>query len=390
MLRVFIWKEAKELARDKKTVLASIILPFVMFPLIGLLLLSSSVSPTIVAIIVQDPSAYNYANMIAHVVNSSGGIAIIGNYSDAQITIIIPKGFSENITNLSRPVTIVVNSFLAPTPSAQDILNNVVFNLTLTISYLRIEELAKKANTTVRPELVWDPVKVVNRYLTLQHSVASSASASVAQFTRLLVFIIFPGSSPIVFYLTESIVGERDRKTLEALLSTPIRLEELIYSKLAVSFALGLLSGLGDILGVILLVFLTGITSGTSPAQMAVYMAYILATVVGILLMSAFLTLLFLYVLGGSSKVFQVVNVIVVVLSLLASFYGLFFSPNFLSFPASLALLVPYVQFAAALLVFAFGNAGLSIAIYIVSLAVLLLGIRLISRAYSSERLLLR
>ena len=390
MLRVFLWKETRELMRDKKTILATVLLPFVMFPLIGLLLLSSSLSPTIVAIVVDDPHAYNYAYMMAHVVNSSGGIAVIGNSSNAQITIVIPKGFSENATNLSRPVVLVVNSFVSPTPSAQNILDNVLYNVTVNISFMRIHELAERANVTVNPELVWNPVNLVRKYVTIQHAITSTALATVAQLTRLLVFIVFPSSSPMVFYLTESIVGERDRKTLEALLATPISVEELIYSKLLVSLVLGLFSGLGDIMGVLLLIFVTGFTSGIPLSYVIVFLTYVLGTVVGILLVSAFVTLTFLYILGGSAKVFQVVNVIVVMLSLAAAFYGLFFTPSFLSFPSVLLLLVPYIQFAAALLVYAFGNAELSLAIYLASLGVLLLSIKLIGRAYSSERLLLK
>ena len=390
MLRVFLWKETRELMRDKKTILATVLLPFFMFPLIGLLLLSTSLSPTVVSIIVEDPSAYSYAYMMAHVVNSSGGTAVIGNSTNAQITIVIPEGFSENITNLSRPVVLIVNSFVSPTPNAQSILDNVLYNMTVTISFMRIHELAERANVSVNPRLVWDPVNLVRKYVTIQHAVTSTATATVAQLTRLLVFIVFPGSSPMVFYLTESIVGERDRRTLEALLSTPISVEELIYSKLLVSFVLGLFSGLGDILGVVFLILATGFTSGLPMSQITVFLAYVLGTVIGILLVSAFMTLAFLYILGGSSKVFQVINVVVVMLSLAAAFYGLFFTPSFLSFPSVLALLVPYIQFAAALLVFAFGNAELSLVIYLTSLIALLLGIKLIGRAYSSERLLLK
>ena len=390
MLRVFLWKETRELMRDKKTILATVLLPFVMFPLIGLLLLSSSLSPTVVSIVVDDPNAYRYAYMIAHVVNSSGGVAVIGNSTNAQITIIIPRGFSENVTNLSRPVVLIINSIVSPTPSAQNVLDNVLYNMTVTISFMRIHELAERANVTVNPSLVWNPVNLVRKYVTIQHAETSTASATVAQLTRLLVFIVFPSSSPVVFYLTESIIGERDRRTLEALLSTPISVEELIYSKLLVSFVLGLFSGLGDILGVLFLILATGFASGIPPNQIAAFMAYVVGTVVGILLVSAFVTLAFLYILGSSSKVFQVINVIVVMLSLAAAFYGLFFTPSFLSFPSVLALLVPYIQFAAALLVFAFGNAGLSLVIYFASLTALLVGIKLIGRAYSSERLLLK
>jgi ABC-2 type transport system permease protein len=390
LLKVYLWKESLELKRDKKVILASVLLPLVVFPIIGLVIFATESTTPVFALVIQDPNASRYAQMAAAVITKDGGEAVFGNSTSAQAIIVFPPGFSQNVTNLSTPVSLKVVTLVSIGGKANQILNDVLYNLTLTVSYTRIEELANKANTTVNPALVWNPLKVERGFITIEHQAAKPSSAVLADVARLAAFLVFPGSTPVVFYVIEGILGERDRRTLEALLSTPGKLSNIIYSKLIIAILLGLLSSLGDLLGIGALLFLLNLTSGVSVVQVIGLVAFIVGISVANLLTASLITLVGMYLVGGSSKSFQLISLVVTSLGLLASFYALAFNPSFLNFPSSAVLVVPFVQFSASLMIYALGNVVASLEIFFVSLVVVLLLILFVTSKFTSERLLLK
>jgi ABC-2 type transport system permease protein len=390
LFKTFLWKEFKELKRDKKVLIGSVILPLIIFPILGVVVFASQLSTPVFSVVVLDPHAEPYAKMLESVIQREGGQVVTNNATAAQVLIIFPRGFATNVSNLSSPVTLRVETSVSANAKANQILDDALYNLTLTIAYQRISELAAKANVTVNPSLIWSPLKVERGYLTIQSKPAQVYSALLVDVARLVAFLLFPGSTPVVFYVVEGLIGERERRTLEALLSTPTKVSAIIYSKLLVSLLLGFLSSLGDLVGVSLLLLSLGLYSSVPLAQAVTLVAFIIGITIGNLLVASLLTLIFMYVLGGSSKSFQLISLVVTTFGLLASFYALAFSPSFLSFPETLSLLIPFVQFSASLMVYVAGNPLEGVTIFGASVLVTLLLMVLVASRFSSERLLLK
>ncbi len=119
-------------------------------------------------------------------------------------------------------------------------------------------------------------------------------------------------------------------------------------------------------------------------------MAFIVGISVANLLTASLITLVGMYLVGGSSKSFQLISLIVTSLGLVASFYALAFNPSFLNFPSSAILVVPFVQFSASLMIYVLGNVVASLELFFVSLVAVLLLILFVTSKFTSERLLLK
>ncbi|MCW8802356.1 MAG: ABC transporter permease, partial [Candidatus Bathyarchaeota archaeon] len=114
-LMTIVIKEIKELARDPKILLSMIVVPLIMFPLMGFAIQTSMesaeqrIEETSIAIINQDQgpvslSFENYLALFNFTITSLDEVSLeqaINQIQDTNITnlIIIPEGFSQNITD---------------------------------------------------------------------------------------------------------------------------------------------------------------------------------------------------------------------------------------------------------------------------------------------------
>ncbi|MBP1357087.1 MAG: ABC transporter permease, partial [Sulfolobus sp.] len=74
MLRVFLSKELTEIKRDKKLLFSTILLPFILLPLIGIILYASvSAQPPIIAVLNENPKNTPYVNLVTNYIRSNGG-----------------------------------------------------------------------------------------------------------------------------------------------------------------------------------------------------------------------------------------------------------------------------------------------------------------------------
>ncbi len=56
MFKTFLWKEFKELKRDKKVLIGSVILPLIIFPILGVVVFASQLSTPVFSVVVLDPT----------------------------------------------------------------------------------------------------------------------------------------------------------------------------------------------------------------------------------------------------------------------------------------------------------------------------------------------
>ncbi|BCU69545.1 ABC transporter permease [Stygiolobus caldivivus] len=393
MIRVFLAKEFTEIKRDKKLLLSTIILPFILLPVVGIVLYASvSAQPPVISVINQNPLNSPYVKIVTNYIQSRGGIVEENVTSTPYPDVIIefPNDFYQNASNISRQAYVIYQVVISSNQQASDLAQGALYQLLLNISNTRIDYLEHQAKINVSISDIRDPIYLVLGYRTVTGHPTSSSAGQLAELTRIIALIIFPSATPIVFYLLEGITGERERRTLESLLATPLSVRSFIFSKLIIASVLGLFSSLGDIIGTLLFVLLSSVALNLTISLTLPFLAMIVVVYLLSVLLTGALSLVFLVILGGSVRNIQVINFIVLSFGMIASFTALFINPAQLSFPLSAIYVIPYVQISLGLLLYVFGSIQESIFSLLGTLAVSVFLIYLASRAFDSERLLLK
>ncbi|TRM96148.1 ABC transporter permease, partial [Sulfolobus sp. B1] len=193
-----------------------------------------------------------------------------------------------------------------------------------------------------------------------------------------------------IFYVTDGIVGEKERRTLESLLASPISIRSFIFSKVIMSIILGILSSLGDIVGIIIFSSLLSFAFSTPITVSLPFLLVIVGIYLLTVLLTASLSVILLVGLGGSMRNVQLINFLVLGFGLIASFSALFVNVANVGFPFSLVLIIPYEQLSLSLLYYIAGLPFISIAIMLATLIVSILILLISSKLFNSERLLLK
>ncbi|AHC51282.1 sodium ABC transporter permease [Sulfolobus acidocaldarius SUSAZ] len=393
MIRVFLRKELMEIRRDKRLLVSIIILPFILLPIIGLILFATlNAQQPVIEIINQNPKNIPYVNFVQKNIESSGAIVIMNSSpgTTPNAIIVFPKDFYDNVTNISRQAYVVLYVIISSNQQAINIVNNALYNLLVNISSQRIAQLEKLANTSVSVDDIRNPIYLVLGYKTSSGSTTTSSANQLAQLSRLVALILFPSVTPVVFYLLEGITGERERRTLEALLSTPLTVRSFIISKLLTASLLGFLSSIGDVLGTIIFVSVSGIGLAINLTEMIQLLSLIVITYLISILLTGSLSLALLYIFGGSIRNIQIINFLILSFGMASSFISLFINTAQLSFPLSLIYIIPYVQLSLGFLSYVFGSIQESIFSLLVTTIISVVLIILVIRSFDSERLLLK
>ncbi|ADX81572.1 ABC transporter permease [Saccharolobus islandicus] len=396
MLKTMIKKEIMDLRRDRKLLLGAIILPLILLPLIGIILYASiAVSPPVIEIVNHNQSNLPYVQAVSHYITQNGG-TVIYNDSNASIipdvVIIFPNDFNINASNISKQASVYVKILISSNQEASNLVNNALGNLSYSLVYSRTEFLINSSNLqrVVNPSDILRPLLVKNYVVTITGKKVPQSQANLSEIARIITLVLFPSATPVIFYVTDGIVGEKERRTLESLLASPISINSFIFSKVIIAIILGVLSSLGDILGVVLFSSLMSFTFGlplslSTSFILIVVLAYLLAV-----LLTAALSVVLLLALGGSMRNMQVINFLILSFGLIASFSALFINVANLQSPLNLILLIPYEQLSLSLLYFVSGSTFISLSllsgVLIVSVIILLVS----SRLFNSERLLLK
>ncbi|ABP94793.1 ABC-type Na+ efflux pump permease component-like protein [Metallosphaera sedula] len=391
MLYDLLKKEWIDLKRDRKILLVSILLPLFLLPLIGVIIYASVASqPPTVGIINNDTSNTPYVNELASYVRSHGGIVYINNFTIVpDVEIIFPQGFAENISNIDKVAMVREIVLISSQSNAQNIVNNGLYQILYNTSLERISFLANESHVNVSPSTIREPLVVELGYIKPTKQVASSSTDRLGQLARVISLILFPAATPVIFFLTDGILGEKERKTLESLLASPISPFQFISAKLIISMALGAISSLGDLVGLIAFsVFAPFIVGGNAGLTLTFSLSVVIAYLLMVLL-TASISLVLLILIGGSQRNIQLINLVITGFGMLASFSSLVLNFSSLG-PLSFILVIPYVQIVGGLLDGVFGLTTSMIYLYLGTLTASILLIVISSRILNPERLLLK
>ena len=283
-LRNIVAKEVKELIRDPRILLGIILVPLLMFPLMGFMIRTSqeaameSMRNISVAVIDLDKGAFVqnltdilkfYGNFKVETLNASSIDEVASDVQDSNVTavIVIPEDFSENLTNGVRAELKVYGVF-----RGGGIAESGTFSAVNNLLQLFEQTLINQAieDASLEPEVVLDPVIISAKSIVKGEPVDMNPDALFA--VAMSQFFGFPFAIMMLIILAmqlaaTSVASEKEEKTLETLLSLPISRFTVLIGKLTGSVIVAALGAVATIVGVIY--YVGSITFG-APTQMPV------------------------------------------------------------------------------------------------------------------------
>ena len=288
-------KELKELMRDPKIFLGMIIIPFIMFPLLGGIIgfsmqTAQESAQKAVVLVVNHDSGPNSTQFISYL-NSSLNVIDVNATTQVNVTVLmsqydateaieIPADFSENVTS-KQPVVVSFYSVF----TGGGILE------TLTPS--TIDALVEQYNRYLAPDMVVPEQSVIIKGTVVEGvdpRVLSNLMISQAIAMPITMIILLSYSMQIA---ATSVAMEKEEKTLETLLTLPMDRFSILMGKLSGSI---LVAGVGAVAYMIGFNFYMGSFTGAIPAGASVDLASLglVPSLFGYLLLgiSLFVTLL--------------------------------------------------------------------------------------------------
>ncbi len=226
-------KELKELMRDPKILIGMIVLPLVMFPVLGLVMgfamQTAQTEAQRATLLVIDNDCGNWSQIFVGYLNSTMNVNAINNTSPQTVIdegllshynsstfLVIPTGFSDNLTRHSSGewnVTGTVNSY-------------GVFNggggIFSGVSSSTVTAVVNGFNRAVAPDVVSvSESSVIKGQITNGVSVSVLSSLLLTQSIALPITIMVMLTYAMQIAAT-SVAMEKEEKTLETLLTTPV------------------------------------------------------------------------------------------------------------------------------------------------------------------------
>ncbi len=262
-----ILKEIKELVRDPKVLLPMIVIPLVMFPLMGFAIETSmatveqSIGKTSVALIDQDQGQYALT-LQAFMTGSNFSITHLDDVTvdealeqvqDSNLTslIIIPSGFSENITERKTADITVYTPF-----RGGGIADSTRSSTVNTLLYFFENDILNQRINDGFPES--EAAQVLNPINLEDKSIVKGKSADVRPADLFSLMIsqttIMPvGMMTLLIFAMQlaatAVASEKEEKTLETLLTMPINRTMILAGKLTGSIIVALVGAVAYLIG---------------------------------------------------------------------------------------------------------------------------------------------
>ncbi|MEM3832663.1 MAG: ABC transporter permease [Thermoprotei archaeon] len=290
-LVAIIIKELKDLLRDRTTLFTMIIIPLIFFPIIGFAFKAgaeTTAQQTLNVAILNLDNGYNGINMGNNLTSfikqfNNINLIIVNDNANKNLTqlsrelyenqginelLVIPSNFTETIYNPNTTAQLELYSYISATggiaiKTLDPILQSYIRN---TINW-KIKQIAPNVN----PNTIINPININYISIVREEKIPSppeivhSLLASQSWTLPLSVFIIIITSSQIV---AAAIASEKESKTLEILLSTPISRVSILAGKITSSMVIAILSVLSYVGGfTIYMNTILGLSSSQIPPQ---------------------------------------------------------------------------------------------------------------------------
>jgi len=239
------WKELTEALRDRRTILNVILLPMILMPIsmaLPLMLMApgGAVQP-ITVIVVKDLPSINLveerllpaANINATIVYSEVNATEWILENKADVVVVIPEGFHSNLSSSgSASALIYYDPFSMKSEMAMTQLQAAFDE----ISREEVERRLKKVNLT--PEFA-RPIEIIGKEVSKVEATPSTVIGAMILPIMVGVLAVTGAGT----FALDMIAGERERRTIEALLTVPVTKLKLLVGKYVAMLVLSVVSG---------------------------------------------------------------------------------------------------------------------------------------------------
>jgi len=355
-----VWKETKDMFRDLRTLSIIAVLPLLIMPLMGLSSIYLQRFQYGVAVVVDNDRASatignatftssDIANALARRL-SLNGFTVYREESvkDFDVEVVIPRGFINNLTSLTSQALIKVVKRVGSSKAevAISLVNAVASDLVRKVANAKVMLLASLANISVKTESVIYPV-VLSIGLVGPYGGATTPEEDIrARISRLISFSLIFVTTPSIAFITDSIIGEKERKTFEALLSTPVPRYSVVLGKVLSSSLVGLVAGLSDATGLLLFFAIPSVIYGVNllgyltPSIVATH-----ASAVYISVLASLAMIMPIIIRTGSYRASQAASLSIIGVSSIVFFISLYVDlPNLLPLVKYILYVIPYTH----------------------------------------------
>ena len=278
--RIILWKEIKDLSRDYKTLVYVVFMPLIALP--GMAILSGGLytaQEVTVGVIDMDRSGESrlFVRGLVEYLSSRGfgaNVKIVEGVR-GDFTIIVEQGFGEAVRMLDGTATVTL-LYVPGSPLFQSIESTVrsyIAAFERAIVENRIEDLASRAGVEVDPQLLLDPVKVEVGFRSPAGEPVGREAGALAFSSKIIAFSLFFVVNPAIVFMSDAIVGEKERRSLERLLVAPASRVEILVGKMAASMMLGLAAAAADSVAIVGFFILSGTPVNVSIMVIAAWIA---------------------------------------------------------------------------------------------------------------------
>lgn len=258
-------KEAKEALRDRRTLIAMIIIPIVVLPVMMFLpafLANPERNPVKIAVIQEDPAADSLVDAMRieevrlTVLDPSANLTDLVQRGEFEAGVIIPSNFSRILQSneASTTVTIIVDEASARGSIAVRIVAAVMGEYSTRVVERRVQQSGL-------------PVEALTPIKTRTISVTTSGVGSFLLALLLPLFLGIYSVSGGIYFIMDTTAGEKERKTLEALLTMPATRAEIVIGKFMVATIIALASTAFALAGLVVGAGLLLSSLGGGPAE---------------------------------------------------------------------------------------------------------------------------
>ena len=273
MIFEIIKKEIRDVVRDKKTLVMMIVVPILLYPIMFGFLLTMEDSMLIV-----DESKYNKIGFafepdttLNNIIDELKIQKTIGNENDLKCN------FEEG--NLDAYITLENNKFTINYTQ-----QNTNGYKTLELAYEIIESYKKAVQSQLLVANGLVPEDVFNIYTIEENDVSEKNAYSEMMLGMVPTFILMTTTLTAVFAAIDMTAGEKERGTLETLLTFPLKNRDIIYGKF---FATTICTVISSILGFVsmygVLYYLSGKLETFNGMKLLTVSSFVLALILFVL-----------------------------------------------------------------------------------------------------------
>jgi len=240
-------KELKDALRDRRTILAMIVIPIIVLPVLMFLpafLASPQRNPVRIAVIQSDNTSDDFVASLAsdqirvvRIGREENMTKLIQN-GDYELGMVLPPDFSRifEAPDQTATITIFVDESSTRGSIALSLAQNAIANYADRIISDRL------AKTGLPPEAL-TPIE------TDVHGVTVTGAGAIFLAILLPLFLGIYAVTGAMYFIMDTTAGEKERKTLEALLTMPATRTEIVLGKFLIAVLIALLSSVLAILG---------------------------------------------------------------------------------------------------------------------------------------------